>query len=62
MKPARAPPPVPHRLSLHRGSIKDEGRGGQEGETGEGVTYGGTQNAFWTVGEEDEKVAFVSGR
>lgn len=24
-----------------------------------GVTYEVTQNGFWTVGEEDEKVAFV---
>lgn len=53
---------------LHRGSIKggEGGGGGGGGETsdctGEGVTYQVTQNGFWTVREEDEKVALASVR
>lgn len=42
---------------LHRESIKEGGGGGEEGVS---VTYEVTQNGFWTVGEEDEKVAFAS--
>lgn len=63
MKPATAWPPVPPTYSIEE-VLKGEEGVGVEGEssdcTGEGVTYQVTQNGFWTVGEEDEKVALAS--
>lgn len=44
---------------LHRESIKEGGGRGRR-ECAGGVTYEVTKNGFWTVGEEDEKVAFAS--
>lgn len=67
MKPATAWPPVPLTYStekvLKRGEGEEREGGGMEGNQWlhqKGVTYEVTQNGFWTVGEEDEKVAFVS--
>lgn len=62
MKPATAWPPVPPTYSIEKVLKRGEG-GGREGNQWlrqRGVTYEVTQNGFWTVQEEDEKVAFIS--
>lgn len=70
MKPATAWPPVPPTYSIEKVLKRGEVMGRESGEGGrlEGnqwlhqreVTYEVTQNGFWTVGEQDEKVALVS--
>ena len=56
-------PPPTHSIEKvlkTKGGVRDRGERKSGNCAGEGVTYEVTQNAFWTVSEEDEKVAVVS--